>query len=328
MSIRVAITGIGIEAPVLPGVSRVGELLGQSASYSWCFDPAAKLGKKGLRYKEPATLLGLCSARTALLDSGWLTQGGDTKLDNNDFGVAIASNTGNLDTVCTVADTIRSEHVNATSAMDLPNASSNVIASTIAIRFGLRAMNLMITSGSNASADALILAHGAIGSGRVSCMLVGAVEIDGLTLRSLQAQQRLAADAEPRAASVVPLATTLILESETSAKRRNAHIYGYLEDYEFSGSSERAAKRFLDFVQRKPDALLCLNPEQVEHKTSATAQPVDLTRSIGQLYGSLAAAQMAYACEQFEAGSASSALLVSGGVMGDKRLTALSVARA
>ena len=134
MNIRVAITGIGIEAPVLPGVTKVGELVGQSASYAWCFDPAAKLGKKGLRYKETATLLGLCSARAALQDSGWLTEGADPKLNDDDFGVAIASNSGNLDTVCAVADTIGREHVNATSPMDLPNASSNVIASTIASR--------------------------------------------------------------------------------------------------------------------------------------------------------------------------------------------------
>ena len=96
MSIRVAITGIGIEAPLLPGVNKVSELIDQSASFGWHFDPAVKLGKKGLRYKEPATLLGLCSARSALLDSGWLVEGGDLKLDNNNFGVAIASNTGNL----------------------------------------------------------------------------------------------------------------------------------------------------------------------------------------------------------------------------------------
>lgn len=337
MTIRVAITGIGIEAPVLPGVTKVSDLIGQSDSYSWCFDPAVKLGKKGLRYKEPATLLGLCAARAALLDSGWLTEGAaTTKLDNNNFGVAIASNTGNLDTVCAVADKIRAEHVNATSPMDLPNASSNVIASTIAIRFGLRAMNLMITSGASASADALVLAYSAIRSGRVTSMLVGAVEVDSEAVRSLQAGGRLSAQAAASAASVIPAATTLILESEASAKQRNARIYGYVEDYEFSGSGKRATERFLNFVQRKPDALLCLDAEQIADQLAAfpgaemaaNAPTVNLTHSIGQLYGGLAVAQMAYACEEFAAGRASEALLVSGGALGDKRLTALSVARA
>lgn len=323
MIIRVAITGIGIEAPVLPNVSKVSDLLDQSASYGWHFDPAVKLGKKGLRYKEPATLLGLCSAKAALIDSGWLTEGGDVKLDNNQFGVAIASNTGNLDTVCTVADKIRAEHVDATSPMDLPNASSNVIASTIAIRFGLRAMNLMLTSGASASADALILACTAIRAGRVASMLVGAVEVDGHVLRSLQAGERLDANAPARADAVVPVATTLVLESEASAKQRNARIYGYLEDYAFSGSSVRAQKRFQDFVQSKPEALMFSDAGQVE----GAAAPISLTKRIGQMYGALTVAQMAYACEEFAAERASEALLVCGGAMGDKRQTALSLAR-
>ena len=326
MSIRVAITGIGIESPLLPGVNKVSELIDQSASFGWHFDPAVKLGKKGLRYKEPATLLGLCSARSALLDSGWLVEGGDLKLDNNNFGVAIASNTGNLETVCAVADKIRTEHVDATSPMDLPNASSNVIASTIAIRFGLRAMNLMITSGASASADALILATTAIRSGRVTGMLVGAVEVDSHALRSLQAGGRLADETSTGAASVVPVAATLILESEASAKQRNARIYGYVEDYEFSGSGARAAQRFQNFVQRKPDALRCLDADQLP-PSDGTSAPINLTRRIGQMYGALAVAQMAYACEEFAAERASEALLVSGGAMGDKRLTALSMAR-
>ncbi|MFP5393238.1 MAG: beta-ketoacyl synthase N-terminal-like domain-containing protein [Gammaproteobacteria bacterium] len=325
--IRVAITGIGVEAPLLPGVTRIGQLLDGAPSYGWHFQPADKLGKKGLRYKEPATLLGLCAARAALIDSGWLPEGvgaADTRINNDAFGVAIASNTGNLDTVCAVADTIRAQHVNATSPMDLPNASSNVIASTIAIRFGLRAMNLMLTSGANASGDALVLAYSAIRAGRVAAMLVGAVEVDSLALRSLQAGARLPADVDSSDAeaagqgSVVPAATTVILESEAAAIARGARIYGYLDDYAFGGADERAQLRFAAFVEGAPQALRC----------ASDTGAVDLTERIGQLYGGLAAAQLVYACEEFAAGRASAAMLVSGVALGDRRATGLSVARA
>ena len=230
MTIRIAITGLGVEAPIMANATRISELLGRADTYGWAFDPAEKIGKKGLRYKETATLMSLCAGRTALLDSGHLQEGSDNKINDDHFGIAIASNTGNLETICNVADRIRTEHVDATSPMDLPNASSNVIASTLAIRFGLRAMNLMLTSGASASADALIVAVNAIRAGRVSSMLVGAVEVDSLVLKSLQSGKRLQADSASDAPAIVPIATTVILENENVAKKRNAHIYGYIED--------------------------------------------------------------------------------------------------
>ena len=323
---RVAITGIGIEAPA----NTMSELLGMEYLADWPFDPAAKLGKKGLRYKESSTLKALCAARTALIDSGRLTQDGG-KLEDDQFGVAIASNTGNLETVCAVAETIRNEHVDATSAMDLPNASSNVIASTVAIRFGLRALNLMLTSGSNAAADALILAANAIRAGRVGSMLVGAVETDSIVLQSLRAGKRLATRLPPALTSI---ASAVILENESSAVKRNARIYGYFESHAFSGG-EPASERFLRFLLQERRALNFLDPAQLVasvrgftgNDLGMRSEVLDLNRSLGQLYGALATAQLVLACERFADRSADDALLVSGGVFGDRRLTALSATR-
>lgn len=336
MTIRVAITGLAVEAPVLAGATKIGDLFGRAGDFQWAFDPAQKLGKKGLRYKETATLMALCAGRTALLSSGHLQESGDAKVNDDQFGIAMASNTGNLETICNVADKIRTEHVDATSPMDLPNASSNVVASTAAIRFGLRAMNLMLTSGASASADALVLAVNSIRSGRVNAMMVGAVEVDSLALRSLQSGKRLTEEEAAGVASIVPIATCVILESEASAKKRNAHIFGYIDDYEMQGGGKQAQERFSRFVLQNKSDLVCMDSAVVSSKVTgfvATdlaehAQVVNLETTIGQLYGGISLAQVVYACERFASEQSKSALLVSGASMGDQRLTALTLVKA
>ncbi|MDC8758947.1 beta-ketoacyl synthase N-terminal-like domain-containing protein [Janthinobacterium fluminis] len=336
MTIRVAITGLGLEAPVLAHTTGIESLLDRSAEYGWDFDPSRKLGKKGLRYKEVATLMSLCAARGALEDSGHLAAGADGKLNDERFGVAIGSNSSNLDTICQVAERIRSEHVDATSPMDLPNASSNVVASTLAIRHGLRALNLMLTSGANASFDALALAANAITAGRVERMLVGAVEVDSLALNSLQAGRRLDPEQASPVPAVMPVASAVVLENAELAARRGVRIYGYLDDYAMNGASTQAAQRFARFVMGRHHELYCLDAAQLGATLrgfsvadlGADANIVDLSARTGQWYGGLALAQLMLACERFATGRAANAMLVSGATLGDRRLSALALSKA
>lgn len=131
-------------------------------------DPLEILGSKGLRYKDRATRLALASGALALEMAGM-----DPRIAT---GVACASNRGNLDTVERVARTIAASHASDSSPLDLPNASSNIIASSCAIRFGLKGCNLMVASGQGSGFQALWLASHAIRSGRVERMLVVASE--------------------------------------------------------------------------------------------------------------------------------------------------------
>lgn len=170
----VTVAGVGLALPSVKNLDDLGVTV--PTEQAALVDPAARIGKRGLRYKDRATQLALCAAFDALTDAGLLDDVGSLTVDADSVGVMASSNLGNLDTVCRVAATIADEGVPGTSPMDLPNASSNVVASSIAIRFGLRATNMMVCNGATSGLDSIYLAATLIGSGRLDQALVVGVE--------------------------------------------------------------------------------------------------------------------------------------------------------
>ncbi|MGF1662363.1 MAG: beta-ketoacyl synthase N-terminal-like domain-containing protein [Kineosporiaceae bacterium] len=148
------------------------------------FEPATVLGRKGLRYKDRATLLGAVAAELALRDAGWAGGVGAPR----STGVVVASCYGNLDTVCGVAAAIDAGGVRATSPMDLPNASSNVVAAVIAIRGDLRGVCLSVCNGHTGGWDALLWAGRLLASGRAPAVLAVGVETPSPSERALRAE--------------------------------------------------------------------------------------------------------------------------------------------
>jgi 3-oxoacyl-[acyl-carrier-protein] synthase II len=181
MSAAVA-TGVGL---ALPGVGSPAMLLRGPDVFGAPVDPAALIGKKGLRYKDRATQLAMCAADAALRDAGLLGPHGLT-VEPASVGVVVSSNFGNLDTISKIVQTIVDEDgTQGLSPMDTPNASSNVIASTVAIRFGLRGPNLTVCNGATSGLDALRWAASLMSAGRTDRMLVVGVEPDNDTVRRL-----------------------------------------------------------------------------------------------------------------------------------------------
>jgi len=328
----VLVTGCAWEIPGFAGRSSLERAFAQGLNGDLQFDPEQQLGKKGLRYKERSTLLALCAAKAALADAGWALPPGTTLADPG-FGVVVASNTGNLDTVCGAADTIRREHVNATSSMDLPNASSNVVASSIAIRFGLKALNLMVCSGSSASLDALVLAANAIRNGRAERMLVVAVETDGKALRSLLAGARL--DELP--ALPGPLlegAAAVVLESHASAQARAARLDAQLTDYAFAHADATAHPPLFGLLDRHQNRPRYFDPDsflkrlQDEGFGTFVGPSIELGPLLAQSYGSGTLLQLVHHLERCRADAgvaAAGALLSGGGAWQDRRGGLLAV---
>ncbi|WP_329008687.1 beta-ketoacyl synthase [Micromonospora rifamycinica] len=136
------------------------------------------LGRKGLLYKEPATRLALCAAHRALgLPDGARP---DVPLDPGTAVVA-ASNLGNVATVVDVTRAVAREGSRGVSPMAAPNASSNVIASSIAMWFRLAGPNLMVCSGETAGLDALALGALLLRARRADRVLVVGAEPDDET---------------------------------------------------------------------------------------------------------------------------------------------------
>jgi len=179
---RVAVTGVGL---AVPGVRTPQDLLAARPADAEAVDPAARLGKKGLRYKDRATQLALCCANDALRAAGLLGDDGLT-VPGEGIAVLIASNYGNVDTVCSIVETIAADgSAGGLSPMDTPNASSNVIASTPAVKYGLRGPNLMLCNGPTSGLDAVRWAAVLIRSGRAERALVLGVEPDNAAVRRL-----------------------------------------------------------------------------------------------------------------------------------------------
>ncbi|WFE97486.1 beta-ketoacyl synthase N-terminal-like domain-containing protein [Micromonospora sp. WMMD987] len=170
------------------------------------------LGRKGLLYKEPATRLALCAVHRALgLPDGARP---DVPLDPGTAVVA-AGNLGNVATVVEVARAVAREGSRGVSPMAAPNASSNVIASSIAMWFRLGGPNLMVCSGETAGLDALALGALLLRARRADRVLVVGAEPDDETAVTVRGGPPLRAGAacvvlEPVARAVAPLATVTV----------------------------------------------------------------------------------------------------------------------
>ncbi|MEE1809633.1 beta-ketoacyl synthase N-terminal-like domain-containing protein [Streptomyces sp. BE133] len=211
----VVISGVSV---LIPGADGAKALAAGPEPGAGPVEPAALVGKKGLRYKDRATQLGYCLTSAALADAGLL--GEDAMAVGGDIGVVVSSNYGNLDTVVRALDTLREGTVTATSPMDLPNASSNVIASSAAIRYGLRGPNLMVCNGATSGLDAVNWAVTMITAGRVDRVLVVGVEPDNDVVRRLLGGRH-----------AVDGGAAVVLEDAGAARARGATVRAVLGRY-------------------------------------------------------------------------------------------------
>jgi 3-oxoacyl-[acyl-carrier-protein] synthase II len=212
---RCVITGAAV---VLPGVGDPGRLFTSGPNGAAPVQTAPLIGGKGLRYKDRATQLAYCAAQSALRDSGLLRDDALT-VPAATVGVVASSNFGNVDTVCQTMTTIADKTASETRPMDLPNASSNVVASSIAIRFGLRGPNLMVCNGATSGLDAVYLAALMLAAHRVPRILVVGVEPDNPEVREIAGGQTLDG------------AAAFLLEDPVEAARRGASVRAEVSGY-------------------------------------------------------------------------------------------------
>jgi len=327
-NVPVAIAGLGIE---IPGISGIDVFLDALASpiEPVKFVPENKLERKGLRYKDCATKLALCAALAALNDAG-LPVLPSEQLSPHTFGVIVSSNLCNLDTVCRVVETIRVSHVKDISSMDLPNASSNVVATSIAIRFGLQAINLMLCNGATSGIDALYLAANAIRAGRAQRMLVVGVEPTNPTVAKLMGESASARLGTSSGIRLGNIAGAVVLESTDAALERGASIYGYLQGYSYKLGIDikNSILAAVNGDLTPPDIWLTPNrfyaptAKSVEHtlelwQDKPPTSVLDLGVALGETYGALGVLQCITACLWLRTHQGTKAIATSGASWGD-----------
>lgn len=303
---EVLVTGVGVASRSLPGPAQLLQTESPSPdSAETPFEPAAELGGRGFRFKDRATQLALLAATRALSSAGLLTSTAPncdrTVAPGAVVGTVTSSNLGNLDTVCHTADVIANSSASAVSALALPNASSNIVASSIAVRFGLRGPNLTVCNGASSGLDAAHLAAVLIAGGRVPVVLVIGVEPVNDVICQLTGE----------ASSVLfDGAAAVVLESAAFATRRGAPSWATL----------RSSIRRADVAASLSEALAhCPPPRLWLVSGSATApDPVreadrrDLESSLGKASGALGVVQIAAAAQWLVEGRPGPVLATAG----------------
>lgn len=269
------VTGLGIAAA---GMTTAADLLRvDTAARATEFDPTPLIGGRGLRYKDRATRLAVLAAKYAL-EQACLRGGTNGVGQDETTGLVVSSNLGNLDTVCRVAEVIRAEGVNGTSPMDLPNASSNVIASSVAIKFGLRGPNLMVCNGQTSGLDAVYWATVLTGSGRVRRVLVIGVETSNSTVAKL-------------AGEMFDGAAALVVESAESADARGAKALATIGSYARRASVDESTAAALGEDGYAEVGLLLASTGQPRPPGTERARSYDLDGPLGPSSGALGVLQ-------------------------------------
>ncbi|NEW70442.1 beta-ketoacyl synthase N-terminal-like domain-containing protein [Streptomyces rhizosphaericus] len=263
----VVVSGVGV---VLPRARSAPELMAPAADAP-AVEPKDLVGRKGLRYKDRATQLAYCAADAALRNAGLLDDGG-LRVPGGSVAMVASSNYGNLDTICRAIDTIAEHTAAAGSAMDLPNASSNVIASSVAIRFGLRGPNLMLCNGATSGLDAVHWAATLIRGGRASRALVLGVEPDNESVRAFTGGSR-----------TIDGAAALVVESEESAAERGASAQAELGTYVRGAGLGRTLERLAETTGDRP-ALWHLPERRAATVPDTLLEGVD-RHDLGEVFG-------------------------------------------
>ncbi|EXU63486.1 3-oxoacyl-ACP synthase [Streptomyces sp. PRh5] len=263
----VVVSGVGV---VLPRARSAPELMAPAADAP-PVEPRDLVGRKGLRYKDRATQLAYCAADAALRNAGLLDDGG-LRVPGTSVAMVASSNYGNLDTICRAIDTIAEHTAAAGSAMDLPNASSNVIASSVAIRFGLRGPNLMLCNGATSGLDAVHWAATLIRGGRASRALVLGVEPDNESVRAFTGGSR-----------TIDGAAALVVESEESAAERGASAQAVLGTYVRGAGLGRTLERLAETTGDRP-ALWHLPERRAATAPDTLLEGVD-RHDLGEVFG-------------------------------------------
>lgn len=263
---RVVITGLGTINPLgnnvsdsweklINGISGIdnitsfdtGDLPVTFAGEVKNFDANEYMGKQHARKLDRSGHLSIYAAEQALLDAGFNPE---ERMGSN-CGIVFGTGIGGIgatEDAVRVYDERGASRINPLAITQLmPNSSTGQVA----IKFGIEGPSLTITTACAASANAVGEAKNMIENGIVDIVVAGGTEsgTTPMTIGAFAQIRALSTKNDTPAEACSPFdknrdgfvmaegSTVLILESESSAKDRDAKIYGYISGY---GSSTDA----------------------------------------------------------------------------------------
>jgi 3-oxoacyl-[acyl-carrier-protein] synthase II len=203
------------------------------------FDPAAILGKKGLRTLDRSTCLVNAAAKLAVEDSELQI----TDDNNHSIGVSIGTTFGSLHSISQFDRTGLIEGPKYVNPSHFPNTVINSPASQVSIRFKIKGFNTTISTGFSASLDAVCYAADFLKMKRAEAVLAGGVEefceetfLGFYNLGCLSGKDGsdpvcCPFDARRNGTILAEGAAVLVLENEDYAVSRGAHVFARILGY-------------------------------------------------------------------------------------------------
>lgn len=320
---RVVVTGIGLVTPIgnstreawdsavnaRSGAGRIQQFVTTEdyptriACEVKGFDPSAYLEKKKL--KEVGRFIPFSMAATQMALEDAQLELSEAEKDN--VAVYIGVGLGGIERLEEITLLLHERGPKRVSPYFIPSLIANMAAGQVSIRFGFRGPSFCHTSACSSSAHAIGEAMRLIQLGKNDVAVAGGAEatISAVGISGFAAMFALSRrNDDPQGASrpwdkgrdgfvCGEGAGTLILESLTHARRRNARIYGELSGYAATSDgfhitkpSGRGAIRAMDLALR--DAKL--NPDQIDyinaHGTSTPAGDIEESKAIASVYSS------------------------------------------
>jgi 3-oxoacyl-[acyl-carrier-protein] synthase II len=316
---RIVVTGMGVVSPIgigidqfwtaaingVSGIRRVtsfdaSSLRSQVAGEVLGFDPKTFLAAKYIEQTDRFTQLALLAAKLALEDAGGLDAYPPPRL-----GVSIGSGMGGFATFESSA--LRKFRNQPVPPFTVPRTMANSAAAWIAIKHGMKGVNLTCSTACSSGANAIGMALDLLRAGRADAVVAGGAEacVLPLTMNGFEILHALTTgfNADPAGASrpfakgrdgfvMSEGAGILILEEEEQAKRRGAKIYARLAGYGQACDATHIVMPDLSGQVAAMDAAIQdagITKDSVEHiNAHATSTPLgDIveTRAIKSLFG-------------------------------------------
>ncbi|HEY2798001.1 MAG TPA: beta-ketoacyl-[acyl-carrier-protein] synthase family protein [Thermoanaerobaculia bacterium] len=261
---RVAITGIGCLSPngngreayaraLASGVSGVGRislfdpegLVATIAGEVKGFDPAAHLPPKDLKHVSRAVPLAIAASAEALADAG-IEPEGLTLDERREMGVVLGTGGGAIEFSERMYHLYYTNQVKKASVYAIASGTIGTLSSEISMRFGLRGLSHVVSTGCASSTDALGYAFRSIKFGTADVVLTGGA--DATVVRGIMEgfiMMRVVSTAherEPRLASrpfsrerdgfvMAEGSWMFVLEELSRARARGARVYAEIRGY-------------------------------------------------------------------------------------------------
>ncbi len=213
----------------------VDDLPAKKAAEIKDFNPKSILWKKGLRLMDRNSLLSLCAAKLAIEDA-------HLPLDQepkDNIGVVLSSSFGSISSRADFQFDILKEGSQRVNPNLFPNTVLNVMASQVAIKFGLSGACVSVSSGYNGVFESFEMASSFIESGQIETAIVGGTEelsrfyyelFYSLGFTSVASktgiEETLAPYSKRRNGTILGEGAALfVLEKKSTAEKRGAPIY-------------------------------------------------------------------------------------------------------